>query len=647
MIIKNGSEMMILLHGNQLTKSYATDPIFKDISIEIQHNDRIALIGKNGAGKSTLMKILAQIESYDSGDLSIKKQCKIGYLSQTFDYTENETVRQSMKSVFKDTLEIKDQLDELTYTISINPTEENLKQFESVQSKFEALDGYSIDHKIESIITGLGFNKSDLDQKIASFSGGQKTRLSLAKLLLTSPDILMLDEPTNHLDMDTVDWLEQYLIRYEGALLIISHDRYFLDKIVNKTYHMTFNRLDKYHGNYSTYLKEKQLRLEDAKEAYITQQKEIKKLETFVQKNIARASTSNMAKSRRKQLEKMDRLDNPMIEATEMNLSFDIHKQSGKDVFTLKGLTVGYDKPLKENINLSIYKDDRIGIIGPNGVGKSTLIKTIAKEIPPIDGEVIYGSNVKVGYYDQAQAEIFTNNTILEELWSTYPDYNESYIRTVLGRFLFTQDDVLKIVKDLSGGEKARLQLAKLMLQDHNVLIFDEPTNHLDMDSKEVLESALSNYPGTIIFVSHDRYFIDAIANKILSLYDNQYEWYLGNYSYYLEKKAEQSAIDSVQVDSSTDETTSPSNSSYQQEKELKNKRRKLEKERDKLLLEIEQYEAEIDTINHQMTDDHNVANIERLTELQYDKEKIQSIIQDKLDQWESIEIELEEMIDK
>ena len=519
----------------------------------------------------------------------------------------NETIYDEMSKPFTETLKIKEQLDQVSEWLGNNEYEhpeyqEKLNTLESLQNEFEARDGYLIDSKIKSIVTGLNFSMDDLYRPVNTFSGGQKTRLALGQMLLNQPDLLLLDEPTNHLDMETVEWLENYLVGFPGAVVIISHDRYFLDKTVSKIFEIELYKGTLYHGNYSKYLVEKEKRYQLEMKRYTAQQKEIKTLETFVEKNITRASTSGMAKSRRKQLEKIDRLDVPMEDRQKAKFKFEIKRESGNDVLTIKNLSIGHDGvALNSNITFQVKKSDRIAIIGPNGIGKTTLVKTIARCLDAIDGDVKYGANVSIGYYDQKQAEISSNRTVLEELWHEYPEMNEKDVRSVLGQFLFTQDDVLKQISSLSGGEKSRIQLAKLMLEKNNVLILDEPTNHLDIDSKEVLEQALEDYPGTILFVSHDRYFIDRVASRVILLGESSLDIYEGDYGYYVEKLEEKQART---IKSDVDmPTKSETQVNYQAQKASRNEMRRLEKRLSEIEEEMQTLEKEIEAVENQLTE--------------------------------------------
>ncbi len=538
---------MIVLQVNQLTKSFLADEILSGVKLEVQHRDRVALVGRNGAGKSTLLKIIAGQMSYDSGDIIIPKDIQIGYLEQHAGLNSTLTIWNEMMTIFESLLAQEQLLRSLEQqmadpTVYENPTmyAKVMSEYDQLQHTFKDAGGYQYESDIRSVLHGMQFYSEDYDKPISSLSGGQRTRLALAKLLLSKPDLLILDEPTNHLDIETLSWLESYLKGYEGAILIVSHDRYFLDQVVSIVYEVSRHRVTKYPGNYSAYLDEKAKNYERDVKLFERQQDEKAKLEDFIQKNIARASTTKMAQSRRKMLERTEWMESPDGDEKSASFGFTIERQSGNDVLSVDELTIGYnERTISSGINLRTFREDRIALVGPNGVGKSTLLKTIVKDLSPLGGSIRYGTNVQIGYYDQEQAKLSSNKSVLKELWDEWPLMNEKDIRTVLGRFLFSGEDVDKAVSSLSGGEKARLALAKLMMQKANFLILDEPTNHLDLDSKEVLENALIDYPGTLLFVSHDRYFINRIATKVVELSGTGSFEYLGDYDYYVEKKQE------------------------------------------------------------------------------------------------------------
>ena len=637
----------MLIQLNNVTKNFVVNEIFSNVKMEINDKDRVAIVGRNGAGKSTLLKIISGELSFDSGERTISKNTTIGYLSQEFIVREDLSIYEEMITCFDEIISLEANLEKLSYELTPENIENDpalLDRFDRLQNEVLTHKDYHYKSKIESVLYGLDFTKDVFDKKISTFSGGEKTRLSMAKLLLSEPDLLILDEPTNHLDMENVAWLENYLSSYNGAIVIVSHDRYFLDKVVNVVYNLEFGKLKKYVGNYSKFLKQYEEDYEKQLKEFTSQQKDIKRLEEFVQKNIARASTSKMAKSRQKVLDKMELIDNPKKDDKAANIEFNIKEQSGRDVLMIENLKVGYDgKQVGNAYNFSVYKGDRIAIVGRNGIGKSTLIKTIAKKQNAIGGSVHYGSKVSLGYYDQKQAEFESSKTILNELWDEYPLMKEAEVRTVLGRFLFRGDSVLKIVRDLSGGEKARLQLAKLMLEKNNLLVLDEPTNHLDITSKQVLEDALENYEGTIVFVSHDRYFINKIANKVLDITGDDYSIYLGNYDYYLEK-CEQELIAKKLKEEKTDEVQEKVANDYALGKEEKKRIRKLERTREELLEKIESLEEKVSLVNNELTKEEVYTDAVKVQEYNEELRSLNQEIEDLNNTWLEIEEELESL---
>ncbi len=639
---------MILLQINKLEKSYDGEVIFSDVDFEVKTGERIAIVGRNGAGKTTLMKIIAGVESYDEGNISKGKQVTMGYLTQQMTLDSNDTVMNEMKKPFKDVINIEDKMKTLTDWLSIHADEydqdiykEKLSQYEALSNQYELMDGYNYESKIKTVLTGLDFKESDFDRQIQSFSGGQKTRLSMAQMLLSEPDLLLLDEPTNHLDMETTEWLENYLTHFKGAIVIISHDRYFLDKIVNQVYDVALGSVKKYVGNYSKFLKERDAHYEKVMAEYERQQSEIKKLETFVEKNITRASTSGMAKSRRKVLERMERIEKPRLDAKSAQINFEITRATGEDVLKVQNLDIGYSKSITPPINLEVKRHDRIAIIGPNGIGKSTLIKTIAQKIPALGGNIVYGSNIQIGYYDQKQAEFTSNMTILDYVWNQYAHMPEKDIRTILGRFLFTQEEVKKVINDLSGGEKARLQLALLMLEKNNVLILDEPTNHLDIDSKEMLEQALQNFEGTLLFVSHDRYFINELANNIFHITQNGNELFRGDYQYYIEKLEQREAISRYEQEDVQSTETPKDDQYYANQKQLKKEKRKLERQLEEIENNISTYEEQISDYEHQLTLPEIFNDIEKSNEINKLRIETERLLEENMEKWEELESKL------
>lgn len=634
----------MLIQLNNVTKNFVVNEVFSNVKMEINDKDRIAIVGRNGAGKSTLLKIISGEIDFDNGERTVSKDTTIGYLSQEFIVREDLSIYEEMITCFNEIIELEKELEKISYELTSENIESNpglLDKYDRLQNQVLTHKDYHYKSKIDSVLYGLDFDKEVFDKKISTFSGGEKTRLSMAKLLLSEPDLLILDEPTNHLDMENVAWLENYLSSYNGAIVIVSHDRYFIDKVVNVVYNLEFGKLKKYVGNYSNFLRQYEEDYEKNLKEYVSQQKDIKRLEEFVQKNIARASTSKMAKSRQKILDKMEIIDNPRKDDKAANIEFRIKEQSGRDVLIVNDLQVGYEEQVGQKYNFSVYKGDRIAVVGKNGIGKSTLIKTIAKKQKELGGNIQYGSKVSLGYYDQKQAEFESSKTILNELWDEYPLMKEAEVRTVLGRFLFRGDDVLKIVRDLSGGEKARLQLAKLMLEKNNLLILDEPTNHLDITSKQVLEEALENYEGTILFVSHDRYFINKIANKVFDITEEGYSLYLGNYDYYLEKR-EQEKIAKRLKEEKVVETKVKEVNDYVLGKEEKRRIRKLERMRDELIFQIDELESKIKIVNEELMKEEVYTDAVKTQEWNRKLKELTLELDEKNNSWLEIEEELE-----
>lgn len=634
----------MLIQLNNVTKNFVVNEVFSNVKMEINDKDRIAIVGRNGAGKSTLLKIISGEIDFDNGERTVSKDTTIGYLSQEFIVREDLSIYEEMITCFNEIIELEKELEKISYELTSENIESNpglLDKYDRLQNQVLTHKDYHYKSKIDSVLYGLDFDKEVFDKKISTFSGGEKTRLSMAKLLLSEPDLLILDEPTNHLDMENVAWLENYLSSYNGAIVIVSHDRYFIDKVVSVVYNLEFGKLKKYVGNYSNFLRQYEEDYEKNLKEYVSQQKDIKRLEEFVQKNIARASTSKMAKSRQKVLDKMEIIDNPRKDDKAANIEFRIKEQSGRDVLIINDLQVGYEEQVGQKYNFSVYKGDRLAIVGKNGIGKSTLIKTIAKKQKKLGGNIQYGSKVSLGYYDQKQAEFESSKTILNELWDEYPLMKEAEVRTVLGRFLFRGDDVLKIVRDLSGGEKARLQLAKLMLEKNNLLILDEPTNHLDITSKQVLEEALENYEGTILFVSHDRYFINKIANKVFDITEEGYNIYLGNYDYYLEKREQEKIAKRLKEEKIAEVVVKEVND-YVLGKEEKRRIRKLERTRDELIVQIDELESKIKIVNEELMKEEVYTDAVKTQEWNGKLKKLTSELEEKNNSWLEVEEELE-----
>lgn len=632
---------MIILQANKIERSFAGEVLFDNINLQVDERDRIALVGKNGAGKSTLLKILVGEEEPTSGEINKKKDISLSYLAQDSRFESENTIYDEMLHVFNDLRRTDKQLRQMELEMGEKSGEDLdklMSDYDHLSENFRQAGGFTYEADIRAILNGFKFDESMWQMKIAELSGGQNTRLALAKMLLEKPNLLVLDEPTNHLDIETISWLENYLVNYSGALIIVSHDRYFLDKVATITLDLTKHSLDRYVGNYSRFVELKEQKLATEAKNYEKQQKEIAALEDFVNRNLVRASTTKRAQSRRKQLEKMERLDKPEAGKKAANMTFQSEKTSGNVVLTVENTAIGYDgEVLSQPINLDLRKMNAVAIVGPNGIGKSTFIKSIVDQIPFIKGEKRFGANVEVGYYDQTQSKLTPSNTVLDELWNDFKLTPEVEIRNRLGAFLFSGDDVKKSVGMLSGGEKARLLLAKLSMENNNFLILDEPTNHLDIDSKEVLENALIDFDGTLLFVSHDRYFINRVATHVLELSENGSTLYLGDYDYYVEKKvtAEMSQTEEASTSNQAKEAkeASPVND-YQVQKESQKEVRKLMRQIESLEAEIEELESQSQAISEQMLETNDA---DKLMELQAELDKISHRQEEAMLEWEEL----------
>ena len=629
---------MIILQANKIERSFAGEVLFDNINLQVDERDRIALVGKNGAGKSTLLKILVGEEEPTSGEINKKKDISLSYLAQDSRFESENTIYDEMLHVFDDLRRTEKQLRQMELEMGEKSGEDLdklMSDYDRLSENFRQAGGFTYEADIRAILNGFKFDESMWQMKIAELSGGQNTRLALAKMLLEKPNLLVLDEPTNHLDIETIAWLENYLVNYSGALIIVSHDRYFLDKVATVTLDLTKHSLDRYVGNYSRFVELKEQKLATEAKNYEKQQKEIAALEDFVNRNLVRASTTKRAQSRRKQLEKMERLDKPEAGKKSANMTFQTEKTSGNVVLTVENAAIGYDgEILSEPINLDLRKMNAVAIVGPNGIGKSTFIKSIVDQIPFIKGEKRFGANVEVGYYDQTQSKLTPSNTVLDELWNDFKLTSEVEIRNRLGAFLFSGDDVKKSVGMLSGGERARLLLAKLSMENNNFLILDEPTNHLDIDSKEVLENALIDFDGTLLFVSHDRYFINRVATHVLELSESGSTLYLGDYDYYVEKKAEVEMIQTEEASTSNQAKEASPVNDYQAQKESQKEVRKLMRQIESLEAEIEELESQSQAISEQMLETNDA---EKLMELQAELDKISHRQEEAMLEWEEL----------
>lgn len=632
---------MIIAQAQDLEQRFGGNTIFSNISFSVPDNARIGLVGPNGAGKTTLLKIMTGQQEPTSGQFTINKGFKVGYIAQENALDEDKTIWDEMLTVFDNLIEKNKRITKMQEQIAEHPEDEDLlKRYDQLAYDFEQEGGFTYQAEIKSILNGFNFKENTWQKVIGTLSGGEKTRLAFVKLLLQKPPVLLLDEPTNYLDLDTLDWLEAFLKNYQGAIITVSHDQYFLDHLANQIFELNFGKLTTFKGNYSQYVKERELMNNQQEAAYEKQQEKIKKEEEFIQKNLVRASTTKRAQSRRKALDKMERIKPPKHKQ-KVRINFTSDRPSGKEVLIAKDLTIGYpDKTMVSDIDFQVNKNDRVAIIGPNGIGKSTLLKTIMKKLEPKDGSIKYGASLDIGYYDQELQSLDPSKTVLDTIWDRHKTMPEKDVRSILASFLFTAEDIDKTVGQLSGGQKARLTLTVLSLEKDNFLLMDEPTNHLDIEAKEVLEQALDTYDGTLLFVSHDRYFINELANKIISVRNGHAKIYNGNYSYYLDEKAKQAAAVQEAEDEQTESTTSANQNkgklSYQEQKARDSQKRKLERAVSEAEARIEKLEAEEQEIQTEMANPDIAASFEKLGPLQ---EKL-SAVQEQLDQantdWEN-----------
>ena len=641
----------MILNATNISKSFGSNEIIKDANFLVNEHEKVAIVGVNGAGKTTLLKILTGEEHADSGNVILAKDAKLGYLRQinNVDSTlsiidELYTVIEHILNMEKRMLEMQEQMQHL----SGEALEELYSSYTALTHSYELMDGYAAKSKVIGILKGLGFDENDFDRKINTLSGGQKTRVFLAKLLLEEPDIILLDEPTNHLDLRSIEWLESYLLNYKGAVIIVSHDRYFLDKIVSKVIDIENAEVQMYSGNYSDFSAKKQMLLDAKMKEYLNQQQEIKHQEAVITKlkQFNREKSIKRAESRQKQLEKIERVEAPKTHIENMRLSLDISKESGKDVLTVHDLSKSFDeKHLFSNINFEIKRGERVAIIGDNGTGKTTLLKIINGLLTPDTGEVIYGSNVSIAYYDQEHQVLHMDKTLFDEISDTYPEMNNTQIRNILAAFLFTGEDVYKKIGDLSGGERGRVSLVKLMLSKANFLLLDEPTNHLDILSKDVLESALNSFPGTICYVSHDRYFINKTATRILDLTGNRLLNYIGNYDYYIEKRE---AVEGAANLSNNNIEEKPTEISDSKQEWIENKTAQAQKKKvtnalNKCEKEIEKLEEKLALIDEEFANPEISSNVGKLMELQKEKTTLEEKLEKLMNEWEELTLSLEE----
>ena len=637
----------MILACQNISKSFGTDEIIKNASFHIEENEKAAIVGINGAGKSTLLKIIMQKIDADEGTVTVAKGKTIGYLAQHQEQDSDKTIYEEVLSVKQPVIEMEKRLRAMEDAMNGCDADEMgklLADYNKLNHEFELQEGYAYKSEVTGVLKGLGFGEEDFDKKMSELSGGQKTRVALGRLLVTKPDIILLDEPTNHLDMNSIAWLETYLMNYKGAVIIVSHDRYFLDRVVTKVIEVFQHRVSVFLGNYSDYAVKKKSAREALLRQYYNQQREIKHQEEVITKlkSFNREKSIKRAESREKMLDKMERLEKPVEDNTDIHITLEPNIVSGNDVMKVEGLAKQFDgNYLFSGIDFEIKRGERVALIGNNGTGKTTMLKIINGLIAPDGGEVRLGTNVHIGY--QEHHVLHMEKTLVEEISDDYPYLNNTQIRNVLAAFLFTGDDVFKRIGDLSGGERGRVSLAKLMLSEANFLILDEPTNHLDITSKEILESALNQYTGTVFFVSHDRYFINQTATRILDLTGKTVINYIGNYDYYLEKREEQTAlhVTAGQAEARVPEKTSAVKMDWEQQKKEQARIRKQENAIKKVEADIEAKEQAIAEIDEKLADPAIATNSAKLNELGSLRAKEQEALDELYEQWETLSSEL------
>lgn len=634
---------MIILSAQHIAKSFGVNAVLRDVSLTVQQGDRIGLVGVNGCGKSTLMRILAGLDAQDGGEISLVRGLRVGYLAQQNMVTSGETVWNELQKVYEQVFAMEKKLRELEDEMAHAHTDAQRfaqlsADYDRLTQRFEEADGYSWKSMVSGVLNGLGFKPAQYDQCVDSLSGGEQTRLCLARLLLQKPDLLLLDEPTNHLDMETLQWLENYLAAYKGSVLVISHDRYFLDHVCTGIVEILMGSSEQYNGNYTRYIAQRQERFESRMRAYEIQQKEIERQQAIIARYrmFNREKSIRAAESREKALDRMEKLEKPVDERA-IRFSFEARRRTGEDVLQLTEISKSFgEKHLFHDLTLRVRAGDRVALIGPNGVGKSTLIKIIVGEEQPDTGFIRYGSNVDIGYYDQHQSTLHADKTALDEIWDRFPQMEQSNVRGALGMFLFTGDDVFKPIHTLSGGEKGRVALTALMLRKDNLLLLDEPTNHLDMDSREVLDDALTDFGGTIITVSHDRYFINRIANRIIEMQPDGVTEYIGNYDDYIERKNRP-----VAVEAEAGKTKTELEKEKRREKLSRQALRQLKIRAQEAEKAVGVKEAEIAELEAQMADPSLYSDAQKSADVQRAYQKAQQALQTLYEQWEAAEASL------
>ncbi|MCI9034743.1 MAG: ABC-F type ribosomal protection protein [Lachnospiraceae bacterium] len=632
----------MILSCSNINKTFTDNHVIKNASFHIEDNEKAAIVGINGAGKTTLLKIIVGSLSADHGTVTFAKDKNYGYLAQHQAVDSENTIFDELLTVKQEVLDLEAsirQTEQEMKSASDSKLELLLKKYDNLMHRFETINGYAYKSEITGILKGLGFTEEDFAKKVETLSGGQKTRIALGKILLQKPDLIILDEPTNHLDLNSIAWLETYLLNYKGAVIIVSHDRYFLDKIATKIIELDNGVLSTFHGNYSDYAVQKEHQRLEQMNAYLNQQREIKHQEEVIEKlkQFNREKSIRRAESREKMLNKIERLDKPAEVKADMNLTLTPHCTSGNDVMRIKGLSKRFDHLLLfENVSFEIKRGEHVAIIGDNGTGKTTLLKIINELLPPDTGTIYLGTNVEIGYYDQEHHVLHMDKTLFEEISDDYPYLTNTEIRNTLAAFLFTGEDVFKKISSLSGGERGRVSLAKLMLSEANFLILDEPTNHLDITSKEILETALNAYKGTVLYVSHDRYFINKTASRILELTHNAFINYIGNYDYYLEKKEVLTPAD-TQIETAKNTAPSAQKLDWKQQKEQQAIARKKENDLKKCEERIEQLEMKDKTLDEEMAKPENATNVAKLQELVKQKEEVTAELERLYEDWEKL----------
>ena len=636
---------MIILSCNNLTKSFGVESILENISFTVNEGDKIGVIGVNGTGKTTLFKIISGIYGYDSGEIYTSKDCEIGYLEQNTNFYSDNTIFTEVLEVFSDLIKMEEDLRKMECEISDKSSETNSPDLQKLMDNyshklelFQNSNGYGYKSEAKGVLKGLGFNDDELEKTIKILSGGEKTRVLLAKLLLKKPTLLLLDEPTNHLDSDALEWLELFLKQYKGTVILISHDRYFLDQSVNRIFEIHNKKLKAYNGNYSYYVEKSAIDKEIERKTYEDQQKEIKKQEESIErlKAYGREKHLKRARSKEKALSKIEVLDKPDGERKRAKIKFIPAVESGNDVLAVRDVEMSFpDKVLFKDLNLDIYRGEKVALIGPNGAGKSTLFKIIMNELEPIQGEVKFGTNVNTAYFHQEQKTLNLDNTVIDEIWDANPHLTQTEVRNMLGAFLFENEDVFKRISSLSGGERARVAILKLILSQSNFLLLDEPTNHLDIDSKEVLEEALVNYTGTIFTISHDRYFLNKVVDKILVLDENGVTEYLGNYDYYIEKKRQLSEMN--KEENTETKTKTQLKEEKRKEKEQREIERRSKNKIKKLEDDIEQTEKKIAGLDMMLCQEEIYSNPEKSKEVNLEKSELENKLSSLYEKWEQI----------